>query len=149
MVTNNGVVALVCYHMPGPDPIDPAAPNDKRLINLMEEVWFDERLSPYKNDKIKMAENHYKDLEFPSDYECVRIEEIYDSKRVIAKDMLGFYQSWSLFQGLKAKDKQLAEVCLNEFTDKLKNILNVEDLSYKELVISYKYFILMWRKLAK
>ena len=146
ILVDNGVVALVCYHMPGPDPINPESPDDQQLIQLMSEAWFDKRLAPFKSSRTLIAENHYKDLDFPQNYEVVHKEDVIDTKTICAEDLVGFYKSWSLYQGLVAKDRLLADQCLLEFITKLKNILKTSDLSSKQITINYRFFIALGRK---
>ncbi len=51
----------------------------------------------------------------------------------------------SLIQELKVKDKQLFEQYMNEFIEKIKNVLKTNDLSTKEIIVKYNYFIAMGR----
>ncbi|CAG2104869.1 unnamed protein product, partial [Medioppia subpectinata] len=133
ILVNNGVVALICYLLPGPDPIDPLNPTDKRLIKLMSESYYDPRLAPYKNPKIVSTEIHYNDFRFPNHYDFVHKDNIVVSKTTFAHELVGYYQSWSLYQGLVLKDKPLADQCLQEFIAKLKDILKTDDLYTKEI----------------
>ena len=117
------------------------------MIELMSESWFDKRLAPFKGSKIKIAENKFKSVEFPQNYENVFKEGMSDSKTILRTGIGRFLHIVVIiFRGLLAKDKQLAEQSLQEFIDKLKNILNTNDLSSKQILIKYNYFIAMARK---
>jgi len=148
ILVDNGVVALIGFELPGPLPIDPSNPNDNRLIELMNESLLQiiQTLGPTKQLSL-IAENNYKDLKFPQNYEYVYKDNIIGSQTACALDLVGNFKSWFIYQGLVANDKKLSEEVLNEFIEKLKNIVKTDDLSTKEITINYKYFIAMGRKL--
>ncbi len=145
ILVNNGIIALIGYFLP--EIVDPLNPNDERVTQLVLEVYNDPLLAPYKNSKVLSVEKHYHDLKFPLNYEFVHKDNILNSVKANAQELIGYLESWSLYQGLAAKDERIAENYIQQIQTKLKDILNTSDLSKREIIINYNYFIAMGRKL--
>ncbi len=145
ILVNNGIIALIGYFLP--EIVDPLNPNDERVTQLVLEVYNDPLLAPYKNPKIVSIDKRYHDLKFPLNYEFVHKDNILNSVKANAQELIGYLESWSLYQGLAAKDERIADNYIQQIQTKLKDILNTSDLSKKEIIINYNYFIAMGRKL--
>ncbi|CAG2168639.1 unnamed protein product [Oppiella nova] len=147
VLVDGAVVAVIGYWLP--DPIDPSHPSDRSLIDLMDSCYNDTRLTPYKSPKatIQLVVDHYRDVKFPSNYEFLHIDNIVGPQTVVAHDMVGLVESWSAYQALRRADKDTADSMSRDISDKLMDILKTTDLSAKEIVFNYTYFIAMARKL--
>jgi len=145
ILVKNGIIALIGYFLP--EIVDPLNPNDQRMTQLVLEIYNDPLLAPYKNSKVVVIEKRYHDVKFPLNYEIVHKDNILDSIRANAQQLIGYLESWSLYQGLAAKDKRIADNYIQQIQIKLKDILNTSDLSKREIIINYNYFITMGRKL--
>ena len=143
VLVDNGVVAFIGYHVPS---LDDNNNSDPGLSKLVEEAYFDPRLAPYKNPKIVPIETHYREMRFPKNYEFFHIENIETSYQDTAQNAIGYMESWSLYQGLVNKDRNLAEIYIKEYENKLKTYLKTENLSEREVTINTDYFIAMGRK---
>ncbi|CAG2105100.1 unnamed protein product [Medioppia subpectinata] len=119
----NGVLAMIGYNLP--EPIDPWNPDDRSLVELMYDLYTDERLAPFKNPKIVPLERHYRDIKLPDNYELSLKDNNWTSKRVAAQDIVGYVQSWSLYQGLQNADRETAELLTQEVIHRLKSILKI------------------------
>ncbi|CAG2103362.1 unnamed protein product, partial [Medioppia subpectinata] len=119
----NGVLAMIGYNYP--EPIDPWNPDDRSLVELMYDLYTDERLAPFKNPKIVPLERHYRDIKLPDNYEMSLKDNNWTSKRVAAQDIVGYVQSWSLYQGLQNADRETAELLTQEVIHRLKSILKI------------------------
>jgi len=146
VLSDNGVIALIGYMFP--NPTDPCNPNDHSLHEMITDLYFDDRLAPFKNPKIVLLERHYRDIEFPKNYEFKLMDNIPTTKRVLAEDIIGYIESWSLYQGLAKADRESAEVISQEVRHKVKSILKISDLSAKEVIFNFNYFIAIARKVS-
>jgi len=145
ILVKNGIIALIGYFLP--EIVDPLNPNDQRATQLVLEAYNNPLLAPYKNSKILILEKRYYDLKFPLNYEIVHKDNILNSIKANAQELIGYLESWSLYQGLAAKDERIAENYIQQIQIKLKDILKTSDLSKREIIINYNYFIAMGRKL--
>jgi hypothetical protein len=147
ILVKNGVIAFIGYFLP--EPIDPNnnISVDKILSDLVLKAYNDPILAPYKNPKIVSIEKHYHDFKFPDNYQFVHKDNLLNSFKARAQDLVGFIESLSFYQGLVNSDKQKADLFIQQFKQKLKDILKTEDLSNKEIIINYRYFIAMGRKI--
>lgn len=144
IVVDNGVVAFVGYHMP--EPFEASKPDDKRLTELVSDAYWDSRITPYKNPKIKPVEEHYRNVKFPDNYEFVYRGNISNTYPAKAQDLIGFVRSWSLFEGLIGGNKEVAQKYITEFEENLKSIVGTDRLSEKDITVKFTYFIAMGRK---
>jgi hypothetical protein len=144
-LVKNGIIALVGHLLP--KIVDPLNPNDQRMTQLVLETFNDPLLAPYKNSKVVVIEKRYRDVKFPLNYEIVHKDNILNSIKANAQELIGYVESLSLYQGLAAKDERMADNYIQQIQIKLKDILKTSDLSKREIIINYKYFIAMGRKL--
>ena len=144
VLVDNGVIALVGYSFP--TPIDPDNQDDKSLSQLMIDTHNDPRIAPFNSLKITPTENHYRDVEFPKNYEFVHKEGIKSDRQANAQTLIGRLESSSRYQVHLQRDRQSAEQLIQEFERNLKTILKTEKLNEKELILRYDYFIAMGRK---
>ncbi|CAG2118450.1 unnamed protein product, partial [Medioppia subpectinata] len=126
----NGVLAMVGRI--APEAYDPIRPDDRSLVDLWYELYTDERLKPFTNAKLVLLGRKYRDIKLPDNYETSRMDEVVVTERVSAQEIVGIFESWSLYQGLANADKQAAQLMTREVIHRLKSILNVSDLSAKE-----------------
>ena len=146
VLVDNGVIALVGNMFP--IPMDPMNQDDTTLSQLMTNAYNDKRLTPFKELKVIPVENHYRDIEFPKNYEFVHKEGIEYYRQANAQTLVGHAQSWSTYQVLFQKDRLSAQLFIQEFERNLKNILKTENLCEKELTLRYDYYIAMGRKVG-
>jgi hypothetical protein len=146
VLSDNGVIALIGYMFP--NPTDPCNPNDHSLHEMITDLFFDDRLAPFKNPKIVSLERHYRDIEFPKNYESKLMDNIATTQPMLAEDIIGYIESWSLYQGLAKADRESAEVISQEVRHKVKSILKISDLSAKEVIFNVNYFIAIARKVS-
>ena len=145
ILVKNGIIALIGYFLP--EIVDLLNPNDQRMTQLVLEIYNDPLLAPYKNSRVVVIEKRYRDVKFPLNYEIVHKDNILNSIKANAQELIGLIESWSLYQGLAAKDERTADNYIQQIQIKLKDILKTSDLSKREIIINYKYFITMGRKL--
>jgi hypothetical protein len=126
--------------------VDPLNPNDERVTELVLEAYNDPLLAAHKNSKVVILEKRYRDLKFPLNYEFVHKDNILNSIKANAQQLIGYVESWSLYQGLAAKDEPIARNYIQQIQIKLKDILKTSDLSKREIIINFNYFIAMARK---
>ncbi len=132
--------------------LEPIDPNnnisvDQVLSDLVLNAYYDPILAPYKNPKIVSIEKHYHDFKFPDNYQFIHKDNLLNSFKAKAQDLVGFIESFSFYQGLVNNDKQKAHHFIQQFKQKLKHILKTEDLSNKQIIINYRYLIAMGTKI--
>ncbi len=147
ILVKNGVIAFIGYCFF--ELIDPNSDIsvDQFLSDLVLKALNDPILVPYKNPKIASIEKHYHDFKFPDNYQFVHKDNLLNSFKARAQDLVGFIESLSFYQGLVNNDKQKAVHFIQQFKQKLKDILKTEDLFNKQIIINYCYFIAMGRKI--
>jgi phenylalanyl-tRNA synthetase beta subunit len=145
ILVKNGIIAFIGYFLP--EIVDPLNPNDERVTELVLEAYNDPLLAAHKNSKAAILEKRYRDLKFPLNYEFVHKDNILNTIKANAQQLIGYVESWSLYQGLVAKDERLAQNYIQQIQIKLKDILKTSDLSKREIIINFNYFIAMARKL--
>jgi hypothetical protein len=68
-------------------------------------------------------------LKFALNYEFVHKDNILNSIKANAQQLIGYVESWSLYQELVAKDEPIAQNYIQQIQIKLKDILKTSDLS--------------------
>ncbi len=68
-------------------------------------------------------------MKFALNYEFVHKDNILNSIKANAQQLIGYVESWSLYQELVAKDEPIAQNYIQQIQIKLKDILKTSDLS--------------------
>ena len=143
ILVRNGMLALTANLIPRPSNV-----SDKRLTKIGEEVYVDPVLEPYKNRKIHILDNRYRDIKFPDNYEFVHKDKIIVPYKCVAQDYVGYIESWSLYQGLLRDEPSKAKQFITKFANRLRDLLGANDLQKTRIELNYLYFIAMGRKLS-
>ncbi|XP_054157378.1 putative methyltransferase DDB_G0268948 [Oppia nitens] len=144
VLVDNGVVALV-GNLFG-EAIDPNNPEDNSINGLLYDWRCDQRMPRFSDTKIK--DNNYMDYKFDDNYEYKYLDNIRQPKIITSLDIIGRLESSSRYQELLARDPESAQMIIEDYKDRLKAILKIDNLLNKQITAYYTYFIALGRKLT-
>lgn len=144
LLVPNGVLALIGYVIPVayfPDNL-----TDLRLKELIDSVYKNPVLSPHWTVKERdLVDTCYRDVVLPYSM-IVRNENIVTVRAITAKELLGYFTSWSSYQQLLEQQPTDARDFMDNIESSLIEITGNKRLEDVDLEVHFNFYLLMGRK---
>lgn len=118
--------------------LNPTLPNSTPL-QVFDRIMSDEQINKYRDGRVSLIDNKYKDIQFPANYETFFVEQKVENEATLAS-VLNRMKTWSKFNNFLKHDPDGCKVWFDDIWEKAREEAKENNLISVQVNDNLLYF---------